>query len=68
MSDQHWRRIEELFHEAADLAPTQRAEFLSRVCAGDGELRRQVESLLANDESKDDVLEAAVANAVTTAP
>jgi len=68
MSDQRWRRIEELFHQAADLAPLQRAEFLSRVCSGDIELRRQVESLLANDESKNDVLEAAVAKAVDQLP
>jgi hypothetical protein len=68
MSDQRWRRIEELFHRAADLAPVQRAEFLSRVCSGDIELRRQVESLLANDESKNDALEAAVAKAVDQLP
>ena len=55
MSDKRWRRIEELFHEAADLAPVQRTEFLSRACAGDDELRRQVESLLANDKSKGDL-------------
>src|SRR5580658_8679255 len=68
MSDQRWGRIEELFHQAADLAPVQRAEFLSRVCSGDDELRRQVESLLANDKSKDDVLEAAVEKAVDQLP
>src|SRR5580700_9591317 len=68
MSDQHWQRIEKLFHEAADLAPFERAEFLSRVCSDDTELRRQVESLLANDKSKDDVLEAAVAKAVDQLP
>jgi eukaryotic-like serine/threonine-protein kinase len=68
MSDQRWQRIEKLFHEAADLAPFERAEFLSRVCSDDSELRRQVESLLANDESKDDVLDAAVAKAVDQLP
>jgi serine/threonine protein kinase len=68
MSDQHWQRIEELFHQAAELAPIQRAEFLTRVCAGDLELRRQVESLLANDQSRDNVLEAAVRMAVDLLP
>jgi serine/threonine protein kinase len=68
MSDQRWQRIEQLFHQAADLAPFERAEFLSRVCSGDSELRRQVESLLANDKSKDDVLDAAVARAVDQLP
>jgi len=64
MSDERWRRIEEVFHHAADLASVQRAEYLSRACAGDGELRQQVESLLARDNSKDNVVEAAVAQAV----
>src|SRR5215471_1385634 len=68
MSDQRWQRIEQLFHEAADLSPVQRAEFLSRACAGDDELRRQVESLLANDKSKSDLLEGAVAQAVDQLP
>jgi serine/threonine protein kinase/Tfp pilus assembly protein PilF len=68
MNDERWRRIEQLFHEVADLAPGLRAEFLARACAGDDELRRQVESLLANDRSKDDVLGAAVANAVDELP
>src|ERR1700684_1778045 len=68
MSDQRWQRIEKLFHEAADLAPFERAEFLSRVCSDDSELRREVESRLASDKSKDDVLEAAVAKAVDQLP
>src|ERR1700684_1659547 len=68
MSDQRWQRIEKLFHEAAELVPFERAEFLSRVCSDDSELRRQVESLLANTKSKDDVLRVAVANAVDQLP
>src|ERR1700683_5491819 len=68
MGDERWQRIEQLFHEAADLAPFERAEFLSRVCSDDSALRRQVESLLANDESKADGLDAAVAQAVDQLP
>jgi len=64
MSDERWRRIEEVFHRAADLAPADRVEYLSSTCTGDDELRRQVESLLVRDNSKDAVLEAAVAQAV----
>jgi serine/threonine-protein kinase len=44
-----WKRITELFHEAADLDPGVRQDFLNRVCKGDEELRREVESLLADD-------------------
>src|SRR5580700_4077159 len=68
MSDERWRRIEEVFHRAADLAPADRVEYLSSTCTGDDELRRQVESLLARDNSKDAVLEAAVAQAVDQLP
>jgi hypothetical protein len=63
-----WRRIEEVFHEAVDLAPRDRAAFLDHTCAGDSELRRQVESLLASDDSKDGMLHAAIANAVDQLP
>src|SRR5271165_2142185 len=63
MSDARWRRTEELFHSAADLAPAERAAFLARACAGDDELRQKVEALLAQDAAQDNVFEAAVQNA-----
>jgi len=68
VSDARWQRIEEVFHRAADLAPAQRAEFLSTACTGDDELRREVESLLANDDSGDNLVEAAVSKAVDALP
>lgn len=70
MSDDRWQRIEELFHHAADLAPSQRDTFLNSACAGDYDLRRQVESLLANDDSssKDNLIEAAVSQAAGKLP
>ena len=64
MSGERWRQIENLFHEAASLPPTERTEFLARACGGDAELCRQVESLLANDKSNDPLLGAAVTKAV----
>jgi len=68
VSDTRWQRIEEVFHRAADLAPAERAEFLTSACTGDDELRREVESLLANDDSDDNLVEAAVSEAVDTLP
>jgi len=68
VSDARWRRIEEVFHRAADLAPTQRAEFLATACTGDDDLRREVESLLANDDSQDNLVEGAVSRAVDHLP
>jgi hypothetical protein len=63
-----WSLVEELFHEAADLAPAARAAYLDRVCGGDEDLRRQVASLLAADTPEDEYLQAAVDRAVDQLP
>jgi WD40 repeat protein/serine/threonine protein kinase len=42
-------RVETLFHQAAELAPDQRATFLDVYCAGDTALRSAVEELLKFD-------------------
>jgi eukaryotic-like serine/threonine-protein kinase len=44
-----WERIQSVFLEAAELPPDARVRFLDTACAGDPELRREVESLLAHD-------------------
>jgi hypothetical protein len=49
MTADRWRQVEDLCHEALARAPEHRAAFLATACAGDGELRREVESLLAHD-------------------
>src|ERR1700756_4262739 len=43
-------RIEELFHRAADLTPTEQAALLETECGGDNVLRAAVEGLLKNDD------------------
>ena len=63
-----WQRIEDLFHRAADLPAADRAAFLSTACAGDDALRREVESLLANDDPDNNVVQAAVAGATEHLP
>jgi serine/threonine protein kinase len=68
MSDDRWQRIEEVFHHVADLAPSERAGFLEKACAGDLDLRRQVESLLANDDSNDKLIEEVVSQVVGQLP
>jgi WD40 repeat protein/serine/threonine protein kinase len=40
------RRVEEIFDAALDVAPEERAAFLARACAGNDELRWEVEELL----------------------
>ena len=46
MNPDRWRRIKEVFHLALDRAPEERAPFLDNACAGDDELRAEVERLL----------------------
>jgi serine/threonine-protein kinase len=57
-SPDRWRRIENLFLQASELPPGARVAFLAEQCAGDAELRREVESLL--EHSEDDFVEASV--------
>jgi len=42
-------RIEELYHAARQREPAERASFLEKACSGDEGLRREIESLLAQD-------------------
>jgi eukaryotic-like serine/threonine-protein kinase len=57
MTSERWRRIEHLFHAALQRNPALRHEFLAQACAGDEELRTQVESLLAQNLSKPNLLD-----------
>ena len=51
MLSERWRQVERLYHAAWNQAPSQRANFLAEACGGDEELRREVESLLAQEGS-----------------
>ncbi|MDE3168041.1 MAG: serine/threonine protein kinase [Acidobacteriota bacterium] len=46
MNPAEWRRVEEILDRAMSLDPARRPAFLGEACAGDAELRREVESLL----------------------
>src|SRR5262245_17879871 len=48
MDPQRWRQIEGLYHAALEQEPGARKSFLESAC-GDVDLRREVESLLAQD-------------------
>jgi serine/threonine protein kinase len=47
MSSERWRRIEAIYHAALSRPFRERSAYLGAACAGDGDLRREVESLLA---------------------
>ena len=57
MTPERWRRVEELYHAALTTAVGDRAAFLARQCTGDDALRREVESLLAQDGSAEGFFE-----------
>ena len=57
MDSERWRRIEELFHAALALDPKSQQTFLSNACGADAELRRELESLLAQGEKAGSFLE-----------
>ncbi len=46
---ERWRAVDALFDQVLQLPPVEREAFLDRACAGDAELRGQVERLLAAD-------------------
>ena len=45
--NREWNRVVEVFDSAIDREPAERASFVHDMCAGDENLRRQVEALLA---------------------
>ena len=45
-----WQRVEEVVQQALELDKSRRGEFLESSCRGDEALRREVESLLAQDK------------------
>ena len=51
ISPERWQQVDQLYHLALEREPGQRGAFLAEACAGDEELRREVESLLAQEGS-----------------
>ena len=58
MEPERWRQIERLYHAALEREQGQRTAFLKEACAGDEDLQREVESLLAQEDGGDGFLEA----------
>jgi serine/threonine protein kinase/tetratricopeptide (TPR) repeat protein len=57
VSPTRWQEIERLYHATLARLPGERAAFLAEICNNDPELRREVESLLAQDASKTGALD-----------
>ncbi|AMN45873.1 serine/threonine protein kinase [Steroidobacter denitrificans] len=52
LADKRWARLEELFSQAIELPPVQRAAFITRETAEDAALRRELLELLECDSGK----------------
>ena len=61
-------QLKKLFAEAVELPAGQRSAYVDDVCAGDAELRAELEALLAADEGADDFLEQPVGKLDAIAP
>jgi serine/threonine protein kinase len=48
MEGERWGRVEQIFHAALQVEESRRGELVRQSCAGDEDLRREVESLLAH--------------------
>lgn len=56
MTPERDKQISATYHAARELTEEQRANFLAQACAGDPELRREIEALLAGDARAGDFL------------
>ena len=50
MTRDRWQRVADVYDAAQDQTPADRLPFVREASAGDSDLRRQVESLLAEDD------------------
>ncbi len=58
MDAKQWGQIKEIYDRALDLSREEREGFLAKACAGDDDLRREVESLLAAHDAAGTFLQA----------
>ena len=56
MSPERWKQVEEVFQGALDLAPEERARYVTSVCGGDESLKSEVAALLTQYEQAGDLL------------
>ena len=64
MKPERWQKIDEIFHAALQYKPDERQAFIEKACRGDEELRRELESLLAEERGADQFIEEPAMEAV----
>src|SRR5262245_12710566 len=66
MDTERWQKIKSIFEAVQDLKPTERKKLLKKVCAGDDDLRLEVEKLLESFDGAESFMESpAVAEAAS---
>src|SRR5215831_19785353 len=65
MTPERWHQVKQIFQSAIECTPDESAAFLARACAGDSELRSEVESLISSHDQAGDSIEAMAADAAT---
>jgi eukaryotic-like serine/threonine-protein kinase len=63
MTAERWQQIESLYHLALEHPFAERRVFVAGICNGDGELQREIESLLASQETAGDFIEEPITGA-----
>ncbi|MBI1761642.1 MAG: protein kinase [Acidobacteria bacterium] len=58
MTPERWQRIDAILPEALERPPAERAAFLAAACAGDDDLRHELESLLGFQQRAENFIEA----------
>jgi eukaryotic-like serine/threonine-protein kinase len=58
MTPERYQQIGDVYHSALELGPEERPVFLAQACAGDEELLREVESLIASNEQAGEFIHA----------
>ena len=53
MTPERWQKIESVFQTAVELSPKDRSAYVDIACAGDKELRSEVEKLLRSFDAAD---------------
>ncbi|MBL8205245.1 MAG: serine/threonine protein kinase [Blastocatellia bacterium] len=57
MNKELWQQVEQIYFSALELRVEERKAYLEAACAGEAELRREVEALLASEDQAQDFLE-----------
>ena len=66
MTPDRWQELKVLFDRALTLAPAEREEFLTQSCAGDPQLRHEVDLLLKSHSEARDFIEQPAAEKIAS--